>query len=56
MDGWLSPIRTRRKLYSTMRIGREALIRLWPIGRIDEWLDRLRTLPPDVLAQTQGSA
>ena len=56
MDGWLSPTRTRRKLYSTMRIGREALIRLWPIGRIGEWLDRLRTLPPDVLAQTQASA
>lgn len=56
MDGWLSPTKTRRKLYSTMRIGREALIRSWPIGRIDEWLDRLRTLPPDVLAQTQASA
>jgi len=56
MDGWLSPTKTRRKLYSTMRIGREALIRSWPIGRIGEWLDRLRTLPPDVLAQTQASA
>lgn len=56
MDGWLSPTKTRRKLYSTMRIGREALIRSWPIGRVGEWLDRLRTLPPDVLAQTQASA
>ena len=56
MDGWLSPTRTRRKLYSTVRIGREALIRSWPIGRMCEWLDRLRTLPPDVLAQTQASA
>lgn len=27
MDGWLSPTKTRRKLYSTVRIGREALVR-----------------------------
>lgn len=53
---WLSPVKTRRRLYSTMRVGREALVRSWPIGRMYEWLDRLRTLPPDVLAQTQAAS
>lgn len=56
LDSWLSPIKTRRKLYSTMRVGREALARSWPIGRVFEWLDRLRALPPDVLAQTRATS
>lgn len=54
IDDWLSPLKTRCRLYSTMRVGREALVRSWPIGRMYEWLDRLRTLSPDVLAQTQA--
>ena len=28
---WLQPRRSTRKLYSTMRIGREALVRRWPL-------------------------
>jgi hypothetical protein len=48
---WLSPVRARRKLYSTLRVGREALVRRWPIEHISHWLDRLRPLPPYVLNQ-----
>jgi hypothetical protein len=55
IDSWLSPVATKRKLYSTMRIGREALVRCWPMERIDQWLERLHTLPPNVLAQTQAT-
>lgn len=36
LNGWLSPHKTCRKLYFTMRVGCEALARSWPIGRICE--------------------
>lgn len=55
-DHWLMPIKTTRKLYSTMRIGREALVRSWPMERTRQWLERLRTLPPDVLTQTRAAS
>ncbi|MEZ0472996.1 IS4 family transposase [Luteimonas salinilitoris] len=48
---WLSPIRTTRKLYSTLRVGREALVRGWPMEPVSQWLDRLRSLPPAVIDQ-----
>lgn len=48
---WLSPIRSTRKLYSTLRLGREALVRQWPMERTSQWLDRLRMLPASVLEQ-----
>jgi hypothetical protein len=48
---WLLPIRTKRKLYSTLRVGREALVRRWPMEPVCQWLDRLRSLPPAVLNQ-----
>ena len=48
---WLSPIHTRRKLYSTLRIGREALVRHWPMEPVSRWLERLRSLPPSLLDQ-----
>lgn len=48
---WLQPRRSARKLYSTMRIGREALVRRWPLGPVSRWLDRIRSLPPAVLDQ-----
>lgn len=56
LDHWLMPIKTTRKLYSTMRIGREALVRSWPMERTRQWLERLRVLPPDVLMQTGAQA
>lgn len=48
---WLLPIRAKRKLYSTLRVGREALVRRWPMEPVSRWLDRLRSLPPAVLDQ-----
>jgi hypothetical protein len=42
MDRWFSPYPASRKLYSTMRIGREALVRGWPCDCITALLDRLR--------------
>ncbi|MDN5924754.1 MAG: IS4 family transposase [Xanthomonadales bacterium] len=53
LDHWLAPIKSNRKLYCTMRVGREALVRSWPMERTYLWLARLRTLPPEVLEQTQ---
>jgi hypothetical protein len=45
---WLAPFRTTRRLYSVMRLGREALVRCWRNARIQELLDQLRQppLPP----------
>ncbi|WP_201720832.1 IS4 family transposase [Pseudomonas aeruginosa] len=51
IDQWLQPHRTTRKLYSTMRVGREALVRRWPLEPVSRWLDRMRSLPPAVLSQ-----
>ncbi|MCE4304906.1 hypothetical protein LYZ95_22765 [Xanthomonas hortorum pv. vitians] len=45
---WLSPRKAKRKLYSTLRIGREALRRRWPMELISQWLARLRTLPEHI--------
>ena len=50
---WLSPRRSTRKLYSVLRLGREALIRPWSIEPISRWLERLKSLPPTTLAQMQ---
>lgn len=53
---WLTPIATSRKLYSTLRTGREALLRGWPLDRASQWLERLRCLPASVLDQMQVAA
>lgn len=50
---WLSPVCSARKLYSTLRVGREALVRHWPMQRTTRWLEQLRTLPSEVLDQMQ---
>ena len=50
---WLSPRRSTRKLYSVLRLGREALVRHWSIEPISRWLERLKSLPPTTLAQMQ---
>ena len=55
IDRWLAPTATQRKLYSTMRIGRQALVRRWPMDRTYQWLERLRTLPPHVLQQMRAT-
>lgn len=48
---WLWPIHSKRKLYSTLRVGREALVRGWPMEPVSQWLSRLRSLPPATLDQ-----
>ncbi|MFA0925343.1 IS4 family transposase, partial [Xanthomonas fragariae] len=48
---WLSPRNSTRKLYSTRRIGREALIRHWPMEPVSLWIERLRALPAAVREQ-----
>lgn len=39
---WLSPYSSTRRAYSTLRVGREALVRRWPCGSLAQLLDRLR--------------
>jgi hypothetical protein len=56
IEHWLSPVRSRRRLYSILRLGREALVRTWPMQRISTWLDRLKSLPSATLAQMQVPA
>jgi len=56
VDQWLSPVHSVRRLYSVLRVGREALVRSWPMERTSQWLDRLRSLPPRVLDQMQAPA
>ncbi|WP_272909193.1 transposase [Xanthomonas campestris] len=48
---WLSPRNSTRKLYSTLRIGREALVRQWPMEPVSRWIGRLRALPAAVREQ-----
>ncbi|CAE6837235.1 IS4 family transposase IS1481A [Xanthomonas arboricola pv. corylina] len=48
---WLAPRSSTRKLYSTLRVGREALVRHWPMEPVSRWLDRLRTLHDTVREQ-----
>ncbi len=48
---WLSPRNSTRKLYSTLRIGREALVRHWPMEPVSRWIGRLRALPAAVREQ-----
>ena len=56
VDRWLSPVASARRLYSVLRVGREALVRAWPLERTSQWLERLRSLPPRVLDQMRAPA
>lgn len=51
LDRWLSPRRSTRRLYSILRLGREALVRRWPIGSILKLVERLRHPSADLLDQ-----
>lgn len=55
IDQWLYPDKQRRKLYSTIRVGSEALVRRWPMEPVWNWLQRLRELPEHVF-QSDGRA
>lgn len=48
---WIAPNTTTRKLYSTMRVGREALVRRWPLEPVSRWLERMQSPPPEILDQ-----
>jgi hypothetical protein len=51
IDQWLMPFRSKRRLYSVMRLGREALLRRWlqiPLSRL---LEPVRQPPPAILDQ-----
>jgi hypothetical protein len=47
----LAPHSAKRKIYSVLRIGREALVRQWPLDHLLRSLSWLRSLPDDVLEQ-----
>ena len=51
IDQWLYPAKRRRKLYPTLRVGREALTQSWTMEPVWRWLQRLRELPEHVLDQ-----
>jgi hypothetical protein len=51
MARWLVPHSAKRKLYSILRLGREALVRQWPIDHVSQWIEALRSPPDDVLHQ-----
>ncbi len=47
-DAWLAPSKARHKLYSTLRVGREALLKRWPTTPILQMLKLLSALPEPV--------
>ncbi|KAA0068215.1 IS4 family transposase [Rhodanobacter sp. T12-5] len=51
IDAWLTPFRSRRRLYSVMRLGREALVRRWSSTRLSELISQLRHPSPQLLDQ-----
>ena len=48
IDAWLAPFRSKRRLYSILRLGREALLRRWPCPRLSELIDQLRHPSPQL--------
>lgn len=51
IDRWLTPFRSARRLYSVMRLGREALVRRWidmPLGKL---IQQMRQPTPSLLGQ-----
>ena len=51
LDAWLTPFRSNRRLYSIMRLGREALVRGWRCPRLSELIDQLVKPTPQLLDQ-----
>jgi hypothetical protein len=51
IDTWLTPYCSKRRLYSLMRLGREALVRRWSTTRLSELIDQLRRPSPQLLDQ-----
>lgn len=56
IDQWLTPFRSKRRLYSIMRLGREALVRRWACMPLDKLIEQIRQptlLPLDQLDVTR---
>jgi hypothetical protein len=53
---WLAPIHSTHKLYSTLRVGREALMRRWSLEPVSKWPDRMRSRPRTVVEQMAMTA
>lgn len=51
IDAWLAPFRSKRRLYSVMRLGREALVRRWSSTRLSVLIDQLQHPSPQLLGQ-----
>lgn len=51
LAAWLGLFRSVRRLYSTMRLGREALVRGWQCPRLNELIDQLIHPTPQLLDQ-----
>ena len=51
IDDRLAPFRSKRRLYSVMRLGREALVRRWSSTRLSELIDQLRHPSSQLLDQ-----
>jgi hypothetical protein len=56
VDRWLYPVNTARKMYSILRVGREALVRGWQMEPLSHWLARLNSPPPNLLDQMRVTA
>ena len=53
VDESLMPLRSKRRLYSLLRIGREALVRRWPVATVTALTRRLRH--PDARLRDQSA-
>lgn len=51
IDQWLMPFRSTRRLYSVMRLGREALVRRWLQIPLRDLVKLMRQPTPTILAQ-----
>jgi hypothetical protein len=51
IDAWLAPLRSKRRFYSVMRLGREALVRRWSSTRLSELIFQLRHPSSQLLDQ-----
>ena len=51
IDTWLTPYRSKRRLYSVMRLGREALVRRWLPISLPRLLEQLRQPTASLLDQ-----
>jgi hypothetical protein len=56
IDQWLAPFRSKRRLYSVMRLGREALVRRWSNTRLDELMEQIRKPSPTLFDQMAMAA